>query len=665
MAPSSANHFQHPNTEALLHDQAPSETGLAIIGRTDRRFNLLLRDTPLSQPEPGVRRVDHFHHGDSTWSVLEKQTTPAADWLLRLLVGSVAVAGLLGAGPAGWAPLGWLAVSIALPAMAATHGLLHGWLQPLRAWWERLMWRGTVRQLLSRDLREVDANEVRQFVERLPMRWWDDALEEIGRRDGGVFRQVYEPLALKSVQAALQRVAISSRPRSDLPQAVDVDVYADDDSSQLAESTWAWSRLLHAAQYRAAVERAVRDRWRPGARVLDVGAGTGVLFRLLSKPLRRRVVSSDLDPLALEYARLRGRGRRFERGTVSDIVRRRGRFDAMISIELFDAVSADAHTAVLQQMFDGLRPGGHAVILLDQPGFDSGARLLPRLQRIAQEVLQRPLETTNRTLRLVPLTQSEVARVQAAFETADGERKADLAMLLEYHQQAADPNIRAHRHPSLFHPSGLNISALLTARLAVLARAQGWQVVEREVLPLHTPVPYRLPRPVTVAGALTFLTLRKPASPQVVPYRAGPLGRLLPGLLESFRFFSHQFMLFVDALGSILQRFAPLIAGLLLALAVQHLPARQPRPNTPGPNDPGSQGGSGGGRRRTPPPPTRGNGWLPFGWWPGRPRSIAAARGIFLRLMHSREVVSRAVTVTRNEAWRPWWSRAPPREGGV
>ncbi|PIQ83997.1 MAG: hypothetical protein COV75_04335, partial [Candidatus Omnitrophica bacterium CG11_big_fil_rev_8_21_14_0_20_63_9] len=142
-----------------------------------------------------------------------------------------------------------------------------------------------------------------------------------------------------------------------------------------------------------------------------------------------------------------------------------------------------------------------------------------------------------------------------------------------------------------------------------------------------------------------------------------PLGAFLLPLLGGrwlFDLLGQLIPAFFEGLRSVLERFAPLVAGLLLALAVQQISGRRLRSNGSTSEDPGSQGGSGGGRRRSPPPPTGGNGWWPFGWWPRR-RRPAAALHAFLRLMSSRAVVARDVMAMRSEAWRPWRSRAPPQ----
>lgn len=88
----------------------------------------------------------------------------------------------------------------------------------------------------------------------------------------------------------------------------------------------------------AAIERVMRERRRP-RRILDLGTGTGVLAMAAARGLRRKVIASDCDPVAIrtarENARINQAGNfiRFvhAKGTNAPPIREGGRYDFVLA----------------------------------------------------------------------------------------------------------------------------------------------------------------------------------------------------------------------------------------------------------------------------------------------------------------------------------------------
>lgn len=102
-----------------------------------------------------------------------------------------------------------------------------------------------------------------------------------------------------------------------------------------------------------------------GIRILDVGTGTGVLAIAAARALRRPVLASDIDPLAVTIAR--GNTRLNKTGTWVEVIhaaglthrrfRQRGPFDIVLSNILLEPLMRLA-----RPMRQALAPGGRVVL---------------------------------------------------------------------------------------------------------------------------------------------------------------------------------------------------------------------------------------------------------------------------------------------------------------
>lgn len=112
---------------------------------------------------------------------------------------------------------------------------------------------------------------------------------------------------------------------------------------------------------------ALLDRWRapdPSRPVLDLGCGTGVVLQELTG--RGGPVGIDMSPIALQFCRRRGLTRLI-RGDATALPIREGSFDAIVSLDVFEHVGADAQA--LSEAYRGLAPGG--LLVLSVPAFQS------------------------------------------------------------------------------------------------------------------------------------------------------------------------------------------------------------------------------------------------------------------------------------------------------
>jgi SAM-dependent methyltransferase len=104
-----------------------------------------------------------------------------------------------------------------------------------------------------------------------------------------------------------------------------------------------------------------------GARVLDVGCGTGVVSRELADRVgsRGQVVGVDPSRVFLREARRRARGAgiRFRHGSGTDLPFRDGSFDAAVAVTVL--LHVPESDRVLAEMCRVVRPGG-TVAVLDQ-----------------------------------------------------------------------------------------------------------------------------------------------------------------------------------------------------------------------------------------------------------------------------------------------------------
>ncbi len=95
---------------------------------------------------------------------------------------------------------------------------------------------------------------------------------------------------------------------------------------------------------------------RPGAQVLDVGCGTGLMLQSLAP---YQPVGLDFSHLAMDFCRKRG----IDRLVQADVIQlpfRDASFDLILALDMLEHVERD--DLLVQQFFRVLRPGGCAVI---------------------------------------------------------------------------------------------------------------------------------------------------------------------------------------------------------------------------------------------------------------------------------------------------------------
>ena len=171
-----------------------------------------------------------------------------------------------------------------------------------------------------------------------------------------------------------------------------------------------------AAAQRAKVHRALREcALQPGQRVLEIGCGWGALAEAAARDFGVHVTGLTLSTEQLAFAR-----ERMERQGLQDLSDLRlqdyrdvpdGPFDAIVSIEMFEAVGREYWRGYFQTLRDKLKPGGRACIqsivihddlferyvrstdFIQQYIFPGG--LLPSPQAFRDEARRAGLEITN------------------------------------------------------------------------------------------------------------------------------------------------------------------------------------------------------------------------------------------------------------------------------
>jgi SAM-dependent methyltransferase len=134
----------------------------------------------------------------------------------------------------------------------------------------------------------------------------------------------------------------------------------------------------------AARRRFVRELLRPspGARILDIGCGTGAILDYLPRDVD--YVGYDLNPGYIEDARRRYSGRgRFYCARVEEAPEEPGSFDLVLAVAILHHLDDSAAGGLLASAHRNLRPGG-ALVTLDpvrHPGQSPIARLLVALDR--------------------------------------------------------------------------------------------------------------------------------------------------------------------------------------------------------------------------------------------------------------------------------------------
>jgi SAM-dependent methyltransferase len=113
----------------------------------------------------------------------------------------------------------------------------------------------------------------------------------------------------------------------------------------------------------AIVQRLLRRTLRPGARILDVGCGTGAT----TLGLRRfgSVAGLDLGRRALELARARGLA--VAQASAARLPVRPGAFDLVLALDVLEHLDDDV--AAAREMRQALRPGGHLLVTVPAYAF--------------------------------------------------------------------------------------------------------------------------------------------------------------------------------------------------------------------------------------------------------------------------------------------------------
>ncbi|MBK7663285.1 MAG: class I SAM-dependent methyltransferase [Sterolibacteriaceae bacterium] len=140
------------------------------------------------------------------------------------------------------------------------------------------------------------------------------------------------------------------------------------------DATMSYSAALFDGDRSRSLEGAQRAKYRrildqldaePGQQVLEIGCGWGGFAEIATREYGLRVLGLTISPAQLEYARQRAASRgfadlaSFELRDYRDV---RGRYDHIVSIEMFEAVGERFWPTYFAQLRDRLKPGGSAVV---------------------------------------------------------------------------------------------------------------------------------------------------------------------------------------------------------------------------------------------------------------------------------------------------------------
>jgi SAM-dependent methyltransferase len=157
-----------------------------------------------------------------------------------------------------------------------------------------------------------------------------------------------------------------------------------------ANDATGYAPVLHPdapAWFNSLVDRLQERAWKrgltwasltPGARVLDVGCGTGRWLRRYSK-LELNAIGVDATPGMLRRAREVGTKCPVVAAPAQRLPFKNETFDLVSAVTVVQHVPADAQSGVLREMARVLRPGGHLMLLELTQGF--GPHVFPRSPR--------------------------------------------------------------------------------------------------------------------------------------------------------------------------------------------------------------------------------------------------------------------------------------------
>jgi SAM-dependent methyltransferase len=168
----------------------------------------------------------------------------------------------------------------------------------------------------------------------------------------------------------------------------------------------------------------------PGARILDVGCGTGTLLATILRARRdAELAGIDPDPKALAHARRKaqraGGAVRLDRGEATKLPYPDGAFDRVFSSLVLHYLPTGDKKRALREIARVLAPDG-SLHLLDYAGLSAGRGLVPRLFRFE------PLLADNDEARVLELMREAGLREPHVVER----RKARLGPLVLYEAKA-------------------------------------------------------------------------------------------------------------------------------------------------------------------------------------------------------------------------------------
>lgn len=123
-----------------------------------------------------------------------------------------------------------------------------------------------------------------------------------------------------------------------------------------------------------------------GSAVMELGAGSGFLWRHLPEELKPGWTQAEKDPYAALYARRHGSGTHFCVADVKALPFADASFDAVTGLECLDSLTLEDQALALQEALRLLKPGGRLIHLKDFPDWP-GSRLVKMFNAFAMRAL--------------------------------------------------------------------------------------------------------------------------------------------------------------------------------------------------------------------------------------------------------------------------------------